>query len=83
MEQAGLERVEVVRRRVDVDVGTPEVFMMTVGGMLGASSKQCSEHVRERWLVQIGEAMEGFWWKRRVGWTSTSLWSLRGLSGWG
>ncbi|KAJ4335813.1 hypothetical protein N0V95_008788 [Ascochyta clinopodiicola] len=56
--EAGLQGVETVQRKLKIDCGTPEVFMTTMGFVLGMLSKGWSEDVREKWLKEVGETMK-------------------------
>lgn len=57
LEEAGLERVHTVQRKFNVDCGTPDLFMTTMGFMLGMLSKQWPEEKREKWSREVAETM--------------------------
>lgn len=59
LEEAGLQEIVVVQRKFNVDCGASDVFMTTMGFILGMLSKQWSEDVRERWLKEVAETMKG------------------------
>ncbi|KAF9690498.1 hypothetical protein EKO04_011289 [Ascochyta lentis] len=59
LREAGLQRVETVQKMVTVDCGTPDVFMTTMGFVLGMLSKQWSEDVRDKWLNEVEGTMKG------------------------
>ena len=56
LEEAGLERVEVRKEKVKVDVGDAETVMGSMGFVLGILSKQWPEEKREGWLVDAKRA---------------------------
>jgi SAM-dependent methyltransferase len=58
LESAGLKKVEVVQRKENVDCGTPELFMTTMGFVLGLLSAQWPEEKRAGWLKDVGDTMK-------------------------
>lgn len=56
LEEAGLERVQVRKERVEVDVGDADTVMGSMGFVLGILSKQWPEEKREGWLVDAKRA---------------------------
>lgn len=59
LEGAGLQMVEVVQTKINVDCGTPEVFMATMELVLGMLSKQWPEEKREGLLKEVRQTMNG------------------------
>lgn len=57
LEEAGLEKVEVVQRKENVDCGTPETFMTTFKFVLGMLSTQWPEEKRAGWLERVSDTM--------------------------
>lgn len=57
LEEAGLNKVEVVQRKENVDCGTPETFMTTFKFVLGMLSTQWPEEKRGKWVEEIADAM--------------------------
>ncbi|KAF3039778.1 hypothetical protein E8E12_008852 [Didymella heteroderae] len=57
LEEAGLQKVEIVQKKENVDCGTPEVFMTTFKFVLGMLSVQWSEEKRAKWLEEVGDTM--------------------------
>ena len=58
LEEVGLQKVEVVQKKFNVNCGTPDIFMTTMGFMLRMLSKQWPEEKREEWLQGVGETMK-------------------------
>lgn len=59
LEDAGLGRVEVTQKKINVECGTPDIFMTTMGFMLGMLSKQWPEEKREEWARDVARTMKG------------------------
>ena len=57
LEEVGLKKVETVQRKFEVECGTPDIFITSVGYVLGILSKPWAEDVRERWLKEIQEIL--------------------------
>lgn len=57
LEEAGLEKVEVVQRKENVDCGTPETSMITFKFVLGILSTQWPEEKRAKWLDGVADTM--------------------------
>ncbi|KAF3045319.1 hypothetical protein E8E11_002232 [Didymella keratinophila] len=57
LEEAGLEKVEVVQRKEIVDCGTPGTFMTTFKFVLGMLSTQWPEEKRAKWLDRVADTM--------------------------
>ncbi|KAJ8118947.1 hypothetical protein OPT61_g147 [Boeremia exigua] len=55
--QAGLQKVEVVQKKENVDCGTPETFMASMKFVISLLSKGWPEEKRERWLEEVVESM--------------------------
>ncbi|UPX11893.1 uncharacterized protein EKO05_0002477 [Ascochyta rabiei] len=58
LQEAGLRGVEMVQRRLKIDCGTPEVFMTTMGFVVGMLSKMWREDLREKWVKEVVETMK-------------------------
>lgn len=57
LEEAGLEKVEVVQWKENVDCGTPDLFMKTFGFVVTLLSTQWPEEKRGAWTKEVVDTM--------------------------
>lgn len=58
LEEAGLERVEIVQRKERVDCGTPDLFVTTMEFVLRMLSVQFPEEKRGAWIKEVADTMK-------------------------